>query len=239
MTESRYTAAAIAPPPTIRAQLEHLAGQHAAAARAGLLRMALVVAVVYGAIALLDLAFGIIEPVHWVVLVLGSAILLVPMALIHRRDAQENAPAQAAQAERLRADLAAGRVLRHTLLRDSRHAFVPHEHGVIHVCPADATRTLVLDLSSIADDPRHDHWYAKGLIDRARWTWFTTSDGAVRLGFEAEGAAVLRREATDLDGDDLLEFLGLPADGEAVGRPWAEVEDFLRRAPVTNRAPRR
>ncbi|WP_230166267.1 hypothetical protein [Roseomonas sp. CECT 9278] len=225
MTEVPYTTATVPAPPELRAQLEGLTGQHAGAARGGLRQMALVVVAVFGAIALLDLAFGIIETAHWVVLVLGSAILLVPMLLIHRRS---SAPEADALIDDLRADLASGLVLRHTLLRDERHAFVPHEHGVIHLCPADPARTLFLDLSSVTGDPRHDQWYAEGLIDRARWTWFSTTSGAVQLGFEADGAPVPRRVIDAADETALFEALGSPTDGDVIARPWAEMEAFLR-----------
>jgi hypothetical protein len=234
VTEAPYRSETLAAPPAVAAELERLATLHAQAPRrnllGGLLGMGLVIAVVYGIIGLLDLAFGIIEAAHWLVLVLGTTILVLPLLLISLRDARLAAPAQAAFAARLRADLATGLVRRHTLRRDARHAFVPHEHGVIHVCPADDAQTLYLDLSSISDDLRHDHWYAKGLIDRACWTWFTTTDGAVLLGFTAEGDALPRHEITARDGMDLFAFLGSPGDGDLVARPWPETETFLRGA---------
>jgi hypothetical protein len=234
VTDLPYRSETLAAPPAVAAELERLATLHAQAPRrdalGSLLRMGLVIAAVYGIIGLLDLAFGIIEAAHWLVLVFGTAILVLPLLLIGLRDARLAAPARAAVAAQLRADLATGRVRRHTLRRDARHAFVPHEHGVIHVCPADDARTLTLDLSAISDDPRHDHWYAKGLIDRACWTWFTTTDGAVLLGFTAEGDALPRHEIPTADGMALLDFLGSPGDGDLVARPWAETEAFLRSA---------
>ncbi|WP_198370971.1 hypothetical protein [Roseomonas rosulenta] len=235
MTEAPYRRETVAPPPEIAAALERLATLHAQArgrsVLGGLVRLGFVLAIVYGIIGAIDLVFEVVHAVHWLVLVVGMTILVLPMLLIQLRDARLNAPAQAAFAGRLRAEAASGRVLRHTLRRDDRHAFVPHEHGVIHVCPADAACTLYLDLSSISDDPRHDHWYAKGLIDRAHWTWFTTADGAVLLGFAAEDDPVPRREVTGLDGGDLFDWLGTPGDGDLVARPWPEVEAFLRRTP--------
>lgn len=225
MTDARYTAETITAPAELRAQLDSLATLHAGAGGGSLRQLALVVVAVYGAIALLDISFGIIEPVHWVVLVLGSAILLVPAVLVHRRG---SAPEADEFIEQLRADLASGRVLRHTLMRDERHAFVPHEHGVMHLCPADGARTLFLDLSSVSDDLRHDECYAKGLIDRARWTWFTTTSGTVQLGFEADGHPVPRRLIDGLDEAALFEALGSPGDGDLLARPWPEVEALLR-----------
>ncbi len=225
MTDARYTTDTIAAPPELRAMLDGLTGQHAGAASGGLRQLALVVVAVFGAIALLDIAFGIIETVHWAVLVLGSAVLLLPTLLVHRRG---SAPEADDVIDQLRADATSGLVLRHTLLRDERHAFVPHEHGVFHLCPADDARTLFLDLSSITADPRHDEWYAQGLIDRARWTWFTTTSGAVQLGFEADGDPVPRRVIDAIDEAALFEALGSPADGETIARPWNEVEALLR-----------
>jgi hypothetical protein len=235
VTEPPYRREVIAAPPAVAAELDRLATLHEEAPRravtGALAGLGFVIAVVYGVIGLVDLVFGVVEARHWLVLVLGSAVIVLPMLLIHLRDARRAAPDQADFARRLRAETASGQVLCHSLQRDARHAFVPHEHGVIHVAPADEAHTLYLDLSSIADDRRHDHWYAQGLIDRARWTWFTTTDGAVLLGFTAEDEDLPRREIESTDGGDLFEWLGSPGDGDVVARPWAEVEAFLHRGP--------
>ena len=224
MTDAPYSTETIPAPPELRAVLEGLTAQQAG--NGGKLRqMAVVVAVVFGAIGLLDIPFGIIEPAHWIVLVLGSAILLVPMLLIHRRG---QPPELDALLDDLRADLASGLVLRHVLLRDERHAFIPHEHGVVHLCPADGARTLFLDLSSITDDPRHDEWYATGLIDLTRWTWFTTTSGTMQLGFEADGDTLPRRVIDVIDEVALFEALGSPEDGAVLDRAWPKTEALLR-----------
>lgn len=235
MTDPPYSAERIPAPPAILAELRRCAARPAESAlRGALAGLAPVVAAVFGIIGLIDLLFGVIDREHWIVLVLGAAILLVPALLIALGNARRMQPERDATAAALRAQAATGEVLRHTLHRDARHWFVEHEHGVIHVCPADAARTLYLDFSTIADDPRHDRWYAGGLIDRARWTWFTTADGAVLLGFEADGAAVPRnllverRPAREEAGAALFRRLGEPEDGALVRRPFATVDAFLR-----------
>jgi hypothetical protein len=235
-----YRSERVPTPPDVAAELERLATLHGQAPSRSLwealLGLGFVIAVVYAVIGLVDLAFGILQAAHWLVLVLATASLVLPIPLIHLREARRTALAQAAFGERLRADLAAGQVLRHTLHRDARHWFVEHEHGVIHVSPADDARTLFLDLSSISDDPRHDHWYAQRLIDRAVWTWTTTTDGRFLLGFEAQGETLAPNSievaagAYDPEtGGDLFKFLGSPGDGDLVDRPFADVDAYLRR----------
>ena len=240
MTEPAYAVERVAPPPGMRERIESLAAQHAGSGTGrallrGLVAIGFVVAVVFGIIGLIDLAFGVIDRAHWLVLVLGSAIMVTPMLLIHVRDARLSKPGLDASAAALRDQAAMNEVLRHTLRRDARHWFVEHEHGVIHVSPADDARTLYLDFSSVSDDPRHEEWFAKGRIDRALWTWFTTPDGRFLLGFEADGdllpAKSLEGAAGSYDpeiGGDLFEFLGSPADGDIINRPFAEVDAFLR-----------
>ncbi len=195
----------------------------------------LVLAVVFGIIAVLDLVFGIIGPAEWMVLVAGSTVMIVAITLIHLRGARENQAGLEQAAVALRAAAEAGEVLRHELRRDAHHWFVEHEHGVIMVCPADAQRTLYLDLSSVSDDQRYEQWYARRRIDTATWTWFTTPDGAFILGFDASGPALepnsLEALAGTYDpdaGGDLSEFLGSPGDGDVVDRPFVEVDAFLR-----------
>lgn len=240
MTDAPYSRETVAAPPEIMAELQRLAalpaGGPGRAALGGLVSLAFVMAAVFGIIALIDLLFGVIEAAHWFVLVLGSAIIVLPMILIHLRTARQDAPAREALAARLRDDAAAGQVLRHTLLRDERHCFVEHEHGAIHLCPAGEARTLYLDLSSVSDDARHDRWFAKGLIDRTRWTWFTTTDGAALLGFEAAGDPLPRRsleaESGRYDpeiGAALFRYLGSPDDGALIDKPFARVEAWIRR----------
>lgn len=193
-----------------------------------------VVLVIFAALGLLDYAFGIIDTASWIVLIVGSMILLIPAAIIHRRGAAESERVRRV-ALALRRDAEAGRVQRHTLHRDARHWFVEHEHGVMHLSPAEPGRTLLLDLSSVSDDPRHDAWYAKRRIDRDTWRWTTAADGALLLSFAAEGAPVapnslagaLGREDPDLAAT-IFEAIGSPGDGEVIPRDFAEVNADLR-----------
>lgn len=193
-----------------------------------------VVLIIFAALGLLDYAFGIIDTASWIVLIVGSMILLIPAAIIHRRGAAESARVRQV-ALALRRDAEAGRVQRHTLHRDARHWFVEHEHGVMHISPAAPGRTLFLDLSSVSDDPRYDAWFANRRIDRDTWRWTTAADGAVLLSFAAESAPIapnsfagaLGRENSDLAGT-IFEALGSPGDGDVIPRDFAEIDADLR-----------
>jgi hypothetical protein len=193
-----------------------------------------VVAVVFGAIGLLDLLFGIIHAEHWLVLTIGAAVMVIPVAVLSIGGELRARKGREATAAALR-EATGDDVLRHVLDRDANHWFVEHEHGVILVCPADERRTLYLDLSSVADDARWEGWWKTGLLHTTRWTWFATPDGALQAGFSADGDALppKRFEAAagryDPEvGGDLFEWLGSPADGEVVPRPFAEVDAWLR-----------
>lgn len=231
-------------PPEIAAAIEETARTLAQGTPRGLLGglagIGFVLLVVFGVIGLLDLIFGIVDGASWTVLIIGSAILVAPMAFAHLRSERRAGPARAAMAAALRAEAATGEAIRHQLDRDARHWFVAHEHGVIMVCPATEDSTLYLDLSSVSDDVRHEEWYRSGRLHHARWTWFTTPAGAMQAGFAADGPAL---PPNDFDaaagrydpetGGDLFEFLGSPADGDVIDRPFAEVDAFLRaRLPV-------
>ena len=222
-----------APPELAAAIGEALRGLEAVTPRGGaggLAKLGLVALAIFGAIGALDLLFGIVDGAAWTVLVLGSAILVGPMVFTHLRETRHAAPARAAMAATLRAEAASGQAIRHVLDRDARHWFVAHEHGVMHLCPADAATTLYLDLSSVSDDARHDEWYRSGRLHRARWVWFTTPDGTLQAGFKAEGETLAANEFGDDAGigAELFEWLGSPADGEVIARPFAEVDAFLR-----------
>lgn len=234
-----YGVAKVPAPPEVLERIRRTADENAEGEGRTLLRGLLAVApvllIVYGAIVLLDLAFAIIEPAHWIVLVMGSTILIVPMLLMHLRDAREAKAAMAATAAAQRRAAEAGEAMRHELRRDTRHWFVEHEHGVMLVCPADDRRTLFLDVSSISDDERHEAWFAPGRIHTDRWVWFTAGDASPPIGFEATGTPLpphsLEAAAGRYDPEDavaLFEFLGSPADGGLVRKPFATVDAFLR-----------
>jgi hypothetical protein len=192
------------------------------------------VLIIFAVLGLLDYAFGIIDATSWIVLIIGSMILLIPAAIIHRRGAAESARVRQI-ALALRRDAEAGRVQRHTLHRDARHWFVEHEHGVMHLSPAGPGGTLFLDLSSVSEDPRHDAWYAKRRIDRDTWRWTTAANGAVLLSFAAEGTQVAPNSLSDALGHEdpeyagtIFEALGSPGDGDIIPRDFAEVDADLR-----------
>jgi hypothetical protein len=202
-------------------------------ARLGMLGFVLVV--VFGAIGLLDLLFGIVHAEHWLVLVIGSAVMVIPIAVLSIGGELRARKGREAAAATLREQAAGGEALRHVLDRDANHWFVEHEHGVILVCPADERRTLYLDLSSVSDDPRWEDWYRGGRLHTTRWTWFATPDGALQAGFAAEGEALppnsFEAAAGSYDpevGGDLFEWLGSPGDGDLVRKPFAKVDAWLR-----------
>ncbi|MGG5820830.1 hypothetical protein [Falsiroseomonas sp. HW251] len=230
----------VAPPPEVAALLARAADQAAMPAwRIAAQRLAglgLVVAIVFGAIGLLDLLFGIMDRAGWLVLIIGASLMLVPVAVLSVGGEIRAARARQGAAAALKATLAGGQVSRFTLERDAAHWFVEHEHGVIHVCAADAGRTLYLDLSSVADDPRWEDWYRSGRIHRRTWRWYATDDG-VLAGFVAEGEPLapnsFQQAAGRYDPDDggaLFEWLGSPGDGDVIARPFAKVDAFIRKA---------
>ena len=193
-----------------------------------------VVLIIFAVLGLLDFALGIIDTASWIVLIVGSMILLIPAVIIHRREAAESARVRQI-ALALRRDAEAGRVQRHTLHRGTHHWFIEHEHGVMHLSAAGPGRTLFLDLSSVSDDLRHDAWYAKRRIDRDNWRWTTAADGAVLLSFTAEGAPVAPNSLSDAIGHEdpdlagtIFEALGSPGDGDVIPRDFAEIDADLR-----------
>jgi len=200
-----------------------------------LLVMAAMLAALFGGIGLLDRLFRVIEPSSWLVMIIGAAILSIPVAVLSTGGELRARRARMEAAEALRADIARGGALRHTLERDGKHWFVEHEHGVMCVCPADPLGTLFLDFSSVADDARYEDWFRTGRIHRRRWRWYSAPSGAVPTGFTAEGPELppnlLGTEAGLYDPEQaaaFFEWLGSPADGEVLARPFAEVDSWLR-----------
>jgi len=197
--------------------------------------IASMLAALFGGIWLLDTMFHVIEPSSWLVLIIGAAILAIPVAVLSTGGELRASRARMAAADALRKDIARGGALRHTLDRDEKHWFVEHEHGVMMVCPSDPMGTLFLDFSSVADDARYEEWFKTGRIHRRRWQWYSAPSGAVPTGFTAEGPELpprlFEKEAGTDDPEmaaDFFEWLGSPADGEVIDRPFGEVDVWLR-----------
>lgn len=222
----------VVPPPGVAAELARRGGGSPLAGIVAqrLTKVGLLLALVFGAIGLLDALFGLMQPTDWLVLIVGAAILTIPVTVL-----SIGGEKRAARTHRTSSD---GMVTRCTLDRGAEHWFVEHEHGVLLLSPADAKRTLCLDILSVADDPRWDAFRA-GTIHRKTWRWYGGEGGAV-AGFAAEGEALppnsLARAAGHEDPDTaaaIFEWLGSPADGDVIARPFAKVDAFIRKALST------
>jgi hypothetical protein len=87
---------------------------------------------------------------------------------------------------------AVGEVVRHALCIDGAHRFMPHEHGVVVLVRLDAARCVAFDVSSVADDPRHepiDEALRANAVPRI-WQWVETPDG-VLLDFSMSGDPIV------------------------------------------------
>lgn len=136
---------------------------------------------------------------------LGLAAFGALLSLLVLRRARQSSAAIQTRAAALRSAPPSTEV---TLRLDGPHRFVPHEHGILVLVPLDATRCVVLDLLSIADDPRHAPVEA-ALADKAvprEWRWVETADGAI-LDFGMSGPAItptIGEEGWELDDDATL-----------------------------------
>ncbi len=134
------------------------------------------------------------------------------------------------QAKEARQVLDRGVLAHRTLLFGDKQIWIEHEHGVIVLVPADDRRTLYLDLSSVADDPRYPMYENKSIF-RREWTWVQVPDfrAAGERKFKVGGASF---EPKLLGHDDQLhaeifEHFGSPGDGSIVDFRWNEVEAFV------------
>lgn len=233
----------VAMPTGVRKRLEKAAEGYRQAAGGlslgGLLHLLFVPALIFGIIFVLDLIFGMMGRHHWITLAMGSAIMMliviVPTALSNRK----TAPGLNDMARQLEHAVSTGLVDRVTLCVDDRHWFIEHEHGVIVLLPVDKRRTLYLDLSSVADDPRWERWWANKRIFRRDWSWFRVNaeNGAqlLTVSFKTAGEAfrprLFAQDAGGYDpdiGGDLFEWLGTPADGDLLDRDFDEIDGWLR-----------
>jgi hypothetical protein len=236
---SMYRAATIAMPATVRKKLERMAAGYRRDDGAGTAVTVIVVAaVIFGVIFVLDLMFGMMSRHDWTVLAAGSAVMIlfavVPSVLASRK----SAPAFKALAGEIERLIARGQIEHVVVEITDRHWFIEHEHGVIALLPAGERRTLYLDLSSVAHDPRHDRWWTKGRIFHHRWSWHCAradnGEPLAALSFKAAGEPFSpRRFARDAGrydpdiGADLFEWLGSPADGDLLDRDFDEIDGWL------------
>lgn len=130
------------------------------------------------------------------------------------------------RADAARAALATGTCISVQVRHDSAPAVLTHEHGLLVVFPVDATSTQLLEILSVADDPRWDLYTAGGLM-RAEWSWLRVPD----LGsyeFAASGAPIDHVELGDVHGTQLEVVLtegddGWPGDDATLPMPFDDV----------------
>lgn len=134
------------------------------------------------------------------------------------------------QAKEAKQVLGRGALAHRSLILGDQQIWVEHEHGVIVLVPADERRTLYLDLSSVADDPRYA-MYEKKSIFRREWKWVQVPEfrpGEERQ-FEVDGLAFtpnLLGHSDRLHGE-IFEHFNSPGDGDIVSFTWKEVEAFV------------
>ncbi|MCX7323593.1 MAG: hypothetical protein NTZ14_03980 [Hyphomicrobiales bacterium] len=238
-----HSAANIVMPATVRKQLDRMATGYRKAAGgdgAGSATALMIVAAgIFGVIFVLDLIFGMISWQHWTVLAGGSAVMILFAIVPSVLESRKSAPAFKALAGEIERLIASGQIEHAVVAITDRHWFIEHEHGIIVLMPACERRTLYLDISSVADDPRHDRWWTKGRIFHRRWTWHCArgshGEQLATLSFKAAGEPfsprLFAREAGRYDpdlGGDLFEWLGSPADGDLLDRPFEEIDSWLR-----------
>lgn len=110
-------------------------------------------------------------------------------------------------------------------------ALSEHEHGVFAFVPAGPAATLLLDISSVSDDPRWPLYEGGGLL-RSEWRWlrFDGLDGC--WCFDAAGAPIAPLSLpffhdTALE-RRLTEEMDWPGDDAIVPLSMAEVEALAR-----------
>jgi hypothetical protein len=98
----------------------------------------------------------------------------------------------AERAAAARAALTRGTCAEARVRHDTPPALSEHEHGIFVFVPAGEHETLLLEILSIADDPR---WrlHRSGALMRAEWRWLRIAGIAGASCFFADGAPVLPR----------------------------------------------
>ncbi len=108
-----------------------------------------------------------------------------------------------------------------------------HEHGLLILAPVADHATLMLDIASVADDPRWE-LHRAGRLMRTSWRWLRFSDLDGPFGFEADGEPIEPRVLPDFHGtalesrltggagwpgDDVILQLGMPEIIRLAGLP--------------------
>jgi hypothetical protein len=125
----------------------------------------------------------------------------------------------------LRRCLEAGIATHRSLTILTEQAWIEHEHGVMVFVGVGDGRTLFLDLSEVADDPRYPMYEDKSIF-RQEWTWFEVAGSPLgTLEFAVSGKSfvpVLLGHDSNA-ASEVFEQIGSPGDGEVVERSWQEV----------------
>lgn len=123
-----------------------------------------------------------------------------------------------------------GRCVEVRVRHDGPPVIMSHEHGVIVLIAIDGNRTLMLDVSSVGDDPRWDLHQA-GKLMRRDWRWLRLGETLGASCFKADGPAVTALDHGELHGTKLEQHLlageGWLGDDAVVG---LSLEDALRLA---------
>jgi hypothetical protein len=137
----------------------------------------------------------------------------------------------AARAEAARAVLARGTCQTVAVSNDAAPALSAHEHGIFLFVPVSAGETLLLDVSSVSEDPRWALHGAGGLL-RQRWRWLRFPGLEGPWCFAAEGAPVTPRDLGEFHGTALerrlTEEVDWPGDDAVIPLGLAEIERLVR-----------
>ena len=131
------------------------------------------------------------------------------------------------RAAEARAALARGTCEEVEVRHETPPVVAEHEHGVCLFVAAGPKQTLLLDVSSVADDARWN-MYKSGTLMRECWHWtrFTNLEGA--WAFAAHGAPVQPRNLGELHGTALerrlTEEMDWPGDDAVIPLSLAEIE---------------
>lgn len=98
---------------------------------------------------------------------------------------------------------------------DTPPAVVEHEHGLLVLIPVTADQTLMLDISSVSEDPR---WklHSAGKLFHKTWQWLRIPGMDSVTGFRVDGPAIQPVNLPELHGTSLeqtlTEGMGWPGD---------------------------
>lgn len=125
----------------------------------------------------------------------------------------------AARAHAARAVIDRGRCIEVRVRHDQPPLCMSHEHGIILLIAIDDSRSLLLDVSSVSDDPRWDLRQA-GKLMCSDWRWLRFGDNLGSSCFVADGPAVEALDLGELHDTKLEERLladdGWPGDDAVV-----------------------